>query len=84
MQKYCDIMPDATGWVYVIDGVQSASYHHTFELAVEAAKSNIHHVGRSENRIFRLQDCSGRLRPIPDTAGQGAVYGIASEHRTQI
>jgi hypothetical protein len=70
MQKYCDIMPDATGWVYVIDGVQSASYHHTFELAVEAAKSNFQHVGRKEERVFRLQDCSGRLRPISDPASQ--------------
>ncbi|RWX79268.1 hypothetical protein EPK99_11985 [Neorhizobium lilium] len=72
MQKYCDIMPDATGWVYVIDGVRSASYHHTYELALEAAKSQFVRKGRFAERLFRLQAPNGEMLPIsrsPTVAG---------------
>ncbi len=66
MQKYCDIMPDATGWVYVIDGVQSASYHHTYELALEAARTQFRRTGTLEPGMFRLQGVNGEMHPIED------------------
>jgi hypothetical protein len=64
MQNYCDIMPQATGWVYVIDGVQSASSYHTYDLAVEAARRQITKGGGYETKIFRRQALDGNMKPI--------------------
>jgi len=68
MQKYCDIMPDATGWVYVIDGVRSPSYHYTCELALEAAKAHLRGSGR-QDRLYRMQTCSGEMLPVDSVYG---------------
>jgi hypothetical protein len=64
MQNYCDIMPHATGWVYVIDGVQCASFYHTYELALEAARSQLASQGGYHTRIFRYQGLNGSMMPI--------------------
>jgi hypothetical protein len=64
MQNYCDIVPDATGWVYVIDGVQSSSYFHTSELAVEAAKVQLVRRGRFHTDVFRCLGVDGKMAPI--------------------
>ncbi|WJH40980.1 DUF2188 domain-containing protein [Aliirhizobium terrae] len=64
MQNYCDIMPHVTGWVYVIDGVQSASSYHTYELALEAARAQLRNHGGYETKIFRRQGLNGNMTPI--------------------
>lgn len=64
MQKYCDIVPDETGWVYVIDGVRSSSCHYTSELALEAAEAFLRGRGRLGQRLYRMQACSGEMLPI--------------------
>ncbi|MDQ0136457.1 hypothetical protein J2T08_004393 [Neorhizobium galegae] len=65
MGKYCDIVPHATGWVYVIDGVQSASYYHTYELAMEAAKAHVARDRSGRVETFRRQALNGEMLPIP-------------------
>jgi hypothetical protein len=69
MGKYCDIVPHATGWVYVIDGVQSASYYHTYELAMEAAKAHVARDRTGQVEIFRRQAPNGEMLPIPVMRG---------------
>ena len=64
MQNYCDIMPQATGWVYVIDGVQSASYYHSYERALDAARNHLATRGGQNPRIFRCQGLNGSMLPI--------------------
>lgn len=64
MQNYCDIVPDATGWVYVIDGAHSTSYFHTVELAVEAAKVQLLRRGRFHAGVFRRLGVDGKMAPI--------------------
>jgi hypothetical protein len=74
MQNYCDIMPHATGWVYVIDGIQSASCYHTYELALEAARTQLATRGGHHSRIFRYQGLNGIMLPIqqPQMPGAGS------------
>lgn len=69
MGKYCDIVPHATGWVYVIDGLQSASYYHTYELAMEAAKAHVAHERSGRVEIFRRQALNGEMLPVPLLGG---------------
>lgn len=64
MHNYCDIMPHATGWVYVIDGIQCASSYHSYELALDAARCQLASRGGYETRIFRSQGLNGAMRPI--------------------
>lgn len=64
MEKYCDIVPHATGWLYVIDGVQSASYYHTYDLAMDAAKAHIARKGAVGDKIFRRQALNGEMLPV--------------------
>jgi hypothetical protein len=64
MQKYCDIIPDATGWVYVIDGIQSASFYHTDELAMEAARVQLGRYGKDSSGMFRRLAVNGEMQPI--------------------
>lgn len=64
MHNYCDIMPHATGWVYVIDGVQSASFYHSYELALDAARTCLAVRGGRDSRIFRCQSLNGNMLPI--------------------
>ncbi len=74
MEKYCDIVPHATGWVYVIDGIQSVSYYHTYDLAMDAAKAKLARDGLIEGKIFRRQALNGDMLPITVIAtGQGAA-----------
>jgi hypothetical protein len=65
MGKYCDIVPHATGWVYVIDGIQSASYYHTYELAMAAAKAKVARDRNGKVELFRRQALNGEMLPIP-------------------
>ncbi|MDR6817269.1 esterase/lipase superfamily enzyme [Neorhizobium sp. 2083] len=69
MGKYCDIVPHATGWVYVIDGLQSASYYHTYELAMEAAKAHVARERSGRVEIFRRQALNGEMLPVPPLGG---------------
>jgi hypothetical protein len=70
MQKYCDIVPDATGWIYVIDGVQSKSYYHTCELAMRAAEVQLGKTDRFRRGVFRQQAANGEMLPMkPDKGG---------------
>jgi hypothetical protein len=62
MENYCDIMPDATGWVYVIDGVQSPCAYYSYELALEAAQAQLARKGRG--RLFRYQALNGEMLPV--------------------
>lgn len=64
MQKYCDIVPDATGWIYLIDGVRSPSYYHTYDLAVQAAWAELARRGRPVEEIFRRQSANGAMHQI--------------------
>jgi hypothetical protein len=64
MEKYCDIIPHATGWVYVIDGVQSASYYHTYDLAVDAARAQLARAGTAREKVFRRQALNGEMLPV--------------------
>lgn len=64
MHNYCDIMPHATGWVYVIDGIQSASSYHSYELALDAARTRLATRGGYQTRIFRSQGLNGSMLPI--------------------
>ncbi|WP_117192221.1 hypothetical protein [Rhizobium terrae] len=64
MEKYCDIVPHATGWVYVIDGVQSASYYHTYDLAMNAAHAHLARIGASGDKVFRRQAPNGEMLPV--------------------
>jgi hypothetical protein len=74
MENYCDIVPHATGWVYVIDGVQSACYYHTYDLAMDAAKAKLAREGLVEGKVFRRQALNGDMLPITAiVAGQGAA-----------
>ncbi|TDK39585.1 hypothetical protein E2F50_05595 [Rhizobium deserti] len=62
MENYCDIMPDATGWVYVLDGVQSPCAYYSYELALEAAQAQLARKGRG--RLFRYQALNGEMLPV--------------------
>lgn len=72
MQNYCDIVPHATGWVYVIDGIQSPSYYHTYDLAMDAAKSEIARRGLSDDKVFRRQGLNGDMMPVPGVIHRGS------------
>jgi len=75
MEKYCDIVPHATGWMYVIDGVQSPCYYHTYDLAMDAAKAKLAREGLFEGKVFRRQALNGDMLPITvAVAGQGAAH----------
>ncbi len=78
MQNYCDIMPQATGWVYAVDGVQSASCYHTYELALDAARKHLAREGGHHTRIFRRQELNGSMMPIPSTLTDQAGRGPAA------
>ncbi len=64
MEHYCDIIPHATGWVYVVDGVQSPSYYHTYDLAMDAAKAHIARNAGTKDKIFRRQALNGDMLPV--------------------
>lgn len=64
MEKYCDIIPDATGWTYVIDGVRAESCYHTYDLAVHAARSGLMLQGEGRKNILRRQALNGDMQPV--------------------
>lgn len=64
MQKYCDIVPDATGWIYVIDGLRSPSFYHTYDLALQAARTELARRGRPVHDVFRRQAMDGEMHPV--------------------
>ncbi|MBT9369111.1 hypothetical protein [Rhizobium sp. CSW-27] len=66
MEKYFDIVPHSTGWIYVLDGQPSASFP-SYELALQAARA---HAARDiqtlRRTVFRRQEVSGEWsRVIP-------------------
>jgi hypothetical protein len=71
MQKYCDIIPDATGWIYVIDGVQFASGYHTCELAMRAAEVHLSKNDRLKSKIFRRRSSNGEMVVV--SAGKSGI-----------
>ena len=72
MEHYCDIIPHATGWVFVVDGVQSASYYHTYDLAMDAAKAHIARTAGTKDKIFRRQALNGEMLPVVTLSRGGA------------
>jgi hypothetical protein len=61
MEKCFDIIPHATGWIYVLDGKRSASYP-SYGLALKAAKSHAERELETLRRpIFRRQEVSGEM-----------------------
>jgi hypothetical protein len=81
MQNYCDIMPHVTGWVYVIDGVESASSYHTYELALDAARAHLKGRGGYETKIFRLQSLNGNMTPIHSVSAMQVPSSGSIAHR---
>ncbi|MGE7367491.1 hypothetical protein ACQKKX_00260 [Neorhizobium sp. NPDC001467] len=67
MQNYFDILPHATGWIYVIDGQPSASFP-SYALALKAAHI---HAERDRHRlhrpVFRRQGLDGAMAPCEPT-----------------
>lgn len=64
MQNYCDIVPDATGWLYVIDGIRSPSYYHSYDLALNAACANLAKRNSFRPPILRRQGLNGAMHTI--------------------
>lgn len=65
MKNFCDIVPQWNGWAYVIDGVQSASCYHTYDLAMDAAKAELAKSGMANRKVFRRQEINGQMKPLP-------------------
>jgi hypothetical protein len=63
MEKYCDIVADATGWVYIIDGVRSACCYPSSHLAMQAARAHMLRTKRP-HKAFRRQAPSGEMLPM--------------------
>ena len=81
-QEFCDIVPQANGWVFVSDGVQSAAYP-SYRLAVEAAKNHTdRQTGKRRTFIFRQQDLKGGMLEIgamSQAFEQRAAAGVAGQ-----
>lgn len=61
MEKCFDIIPHATGWIYVLDGQPSASYP-SYGLALRAAKAHSERELETVRRpIFRRQEVNGEM-----------------------
>ena len=76
MENYCDIVPHATGWIYVVDGIQSASSYHTSELAMEAAHAYLARSKRQNRKVFRELEVSGRMVPMTASRPGGAPAAL--------
>jgi len=73
VEKFCDIIPHATGWIFIIDGVQSAPYP-SYDLAVRAANA---HADRALKRtVFRQQKLNGEMARIPGAATVAEIKGF--------
>lgn len=65
VEKFCDIIPHSTGWIYIINGIQSAPYA-TYNLAVRAA--NAHADRELKRTVFRQQKLNGEMAHISGNA----------------
>jgi hypothetical protein len=65
MKNFCDIIPHWNGWTYVLDGVEAECSFHTYELAFEAAKSQL--ARESRLSVFRRLGLNGDLLPVLPT-----------------
>jgi hypothetical protein len=72
VEKFCDIIPHSTGWIYIIDGIQSAPYP-TYDLAVRAA--NAHADRELKRTVFRQQKLNGEMSRIGVSAGLVSIDG---------
>lgn len=72
MDKYCDIVPHAGGWTYVLNGVEADCSFHTYELAVEAAKAEVAQGMRK--KVFRFQGLNGEMLPVSSGAFLQGTY----------
>jgi len=73
VEKFCDIIPHATGWIFIVDGIQSAPYP-TYDLAVRAA--NAHADRELKRTVFRQQKLNGEMARIPGATGSTAIKGF--------
>jgi hypothetical protein len=73
MKTFCDIVPRWNGWTYVLDGVEAESSFHTYELALEAAKSQL--ARESRLSAFRRLGLNGDLLPVLPTVLPQAPAG---------
>lgn len=68
MENYFDILPHATGWIYVMGGKPSASYP-CYDLALKAARA---HAERERHKlrkpVFRRLELDGKLAPVDSAA----------------
>lgn len=72
MEKYCDIVPHADGWTYILNGVESECAFHTYELAVAAAKSRL--AMETRQRVFRRRELNGDMLPVRPVAFPQAPF----------
>ncbi|SIQ12310.1 hypothetical protein SAMN05880590_102133 [Rhizobium sp. RU35A] len=64
MEKCLDIVPHATGWIYVFDGQPSASFP-SYALALKAARAHAaRDVQTLRRTVFRRQEVSGEFSSI--------------------
>ncbi|QLF69326.1 hypothetical protein FE840_007115 [Peteryoungia desertarenae] len=77
-EHYCDIVPDASGWVVLTDGTQSPAYP-SYGLAVEAARRQSDRLADARKSfVLRHQDLKGHMReisekPVPPSGTSGNV-----------
>lgn len=66
-EVFCDIVPHASGWVFLSEGVQSPSYP-TYRMAVEAAQRHMQAVAKRRSFVLRQQNLDGQMLAIAGTA----------------
>jgi len=68
VEKFCDIVPDDTGWIYVVEGERSPSYP-CYDLVFGAAKTKAQQLQGAKKRIvLRRLDLSGQMLAIESHA----------------
>ncbi|CAN7468327.1 hypothetical protein LJR030_004805 [Rhizobium sp. LjRoot30] len=65
-QHFCDVLPQDNGWMFVMDGYQSAIYPN-YELAVRAANEHAARVKQHERIVLRCQTVKGDMMRIAVT-----------------
>ncbi|KQW31771.1 hypothetical protein ASE36_05980 [Rhizobium sp. Root274] len=77
-ETYCDIIPHADGWAYVLEGRQSAVYP-SYRLAAEAARTCSEQVaGNRRKFVLRQQDLRGRMLEVQGRSDVWSPAGLAS------
>ncbi|MDQ0455585.1 hypothetical protein [Rhizobium paknamense] len=61
-EVFCDILPEPTGWIFIVNGTPSPTYPND-RLAMEAARSHARHQ-RLGRVILRKQDLLGRMMKV--------------------